>query len=217
MAKGLAEMLLDPNKLTAVEFRFLQTYVAAMRRDYDQLTAVLGLMDPARLDVKCVVTATRLANKLRGLRADFEAGLQQVQAKHKLGTKASPAHPTSEELADLFTMSFFKVVVPTPKGKADNGLFSGEPAEWKNTLIQHTNKAPKKHPLQDALSAYLSAMLKLFPNLPPQNSSNKDWKDFFALPPNSFYAYDDDMQNDWTDDWGDDDDDEDDDWPENFK
>jgi hypothetical protein len=199
---GSPTAMFNPNKLSVAEFQFIKTYVAAMKRDYDVLASVMHLMDPKKLGVRCIVQATDLAYELQNMQLDFEAGLREIAEHHTFKNAPAKPSPTTDEVADLFTLSFFKVVEKTPKGSKDDGLFSGEPDSWQQ-VFKSLQDASKHHKLKDMMSFYAKALFNLFPKLPPVFP--KDDPLSFELPPGSFethssYEYDDDE--------------DDDDWPE---
>lgn len=150
------------NNVSKSEQQFIRTYVAAMKRDYHLLWSVLDLMNPTHLDVKEIVVAARLAKELQQLQADFDGELLALQKKHRLKHKSfSPPAPTMEDLAELFTLSFFKVVTTTPKGKKkDDGWFSGEPESWKE--MAHTIQSIDVNKLPKIIGSYIATLMKLF-------------------------------------------------------
>jgi hypothetical protein len=154
--------MFNPNNISKTEQHFIRTYVAAMKRDYQLLWSVLDLMNPAHLGVKEIVLAARLAKELQQLQADFDGELLALQKKHRLKHKSlSPPEPTTEDLAELFTLSFFKVVTKTPKGKKkDDGFFSGEPESWKE--MAHTIQSIDVNKLPKIIGAYIATLIKLF-------------------------------------------------------
>jgi hypothetical protein len=195
---GVPSAMFNPNKLSVAEFKFIKTYVAAMKRDYDVLASVLHLMDPEKVGVRCVVQATELAYRLQDLQFDFDAHLRDIAGRHKFRHMPAKPSPTTDEVADLFTLSFFKVVAKTSKGKTDDGLFSGEPDSWQQ-VFKSLQDANKHHKLKDMMSFYTKALFNLFPKLPPVFP--KDDPLSFELPPGSFethssYEYDED-DDDW--------------------
>jgi hypothetical protein len=202
---GGSSAMFNPNKLSVAEVKFIKTYVAAIKRDYDVLASVLHLMDPEKLGVQSIVQATDLAYELQELHLDFDAGLRNVAGRHKFRHMPAKPSPTTDEVADLFTLSFFKVVEKTSKGSKDDGLFSGEPDSWQQ-VFKSLQNASKHHKLKDMMSFYTKALFNLFPKLPPKYKDNDPL--YFELPPGSFdthssYGYDDD------DEWPEDDEDED--------
>jgi hypothetical protein len=150
------------NNISKAERQFIRTYVAAMRRDYQLLWSVLDLMNPTNLGAKEIVPTARLARELRTLQAEFDGELMALQKKHRLKHKAiAPPPPTTEELAELFTLSFFKVVTTTPKGKKkDDGWFSGEPESWKE--MAHTIQSIDVNKLPKIVGSYIATLIKLF-------------------------------------------------------
>jgi len=196
---GVPTAMFNPNKLSVAEFKFIKTYVAAMKRDYDVLASVLHLMDPEKMGVRCVVKATELAYSLQDLHFDFDAHLRDVASRQKFRHLPAKPSPTTDEVADLFTLSFFKVVAKTSKGKTDDGLFSGEPDSWQQ-VFKSLQEASNHHQLKNMMSFYTKALFNLFPKLPPVFP--KDDPLSFELPPGSFethssYEYDDDEDDDW--------------------
>lgn len=183
---GLPTTMFNPDKLSAAEFKFVKTYVAAMRRDYDVLTSVLDIMDPANLGVTCVVRAAELSYKLHDMQLEFDAQLRKISAARNVRKLSSPPHPTNEDLSELFTLSFFKVITKTNVGKSDDGLFSGEPDSWKQVFknLQNANAHEK---LAGMLSAHAKFLFKLLPKLPGFMS---DASPNTSLPPGSFIAHD---------------------------
>lgn len=150
------------NNISNAEQQFIRTYVAAMRRDYQLLWSVLDLMNPTNLGAKEIVPTARLARELRTLQAEFDGELMALQKKHRLKHRAiAPPPPTTEELAELFTLSFFKVITKTPKGeKKDDGWFSGEPESWKE--MAHTVQSIDINKVPKIFSAYIAKLIKLF-------------------------------------------------------
>ena len=195
--------MLDPNKLSSAEIKFIKTYVSAMKRDYDVLTSVMHCMDPKKLGVPCIVQATNLAYDLQELQFDFDAGLREVAGKHKFKHAPAKPSPTTDETADLFTLSFFKVIEKTVKGSKDEGLFSGEPDSWQ-AIFKNLQDANQHHKLKDLMSFYTKSMFKLFPKLP--HNDKYDDPLYFELPPGSFEPHSSyGSANDEDDEWPDDD------------
>jgi len=195
--------MFNPNRLSEAEVKFIKTYVSAMKRDYDVLASVLHLMDPEKLGVQCIVQATDLAYELQELHFDFDAGLRDVAGRHKFRHMPPKPSPTTDEVADLFTLSFFKVVETTSKGSTDDGLFSGEPNSWQE-VFKSLQDASKHHKLKDMMSFYTKALFNLFPKLPPNLKDNDPL--YFELPPGSFDTH---SSYDYVDEWPEDDEDED--------
>jgi hypothetical protein len=154
--------MLNPNNISKTEQQFIRTYVAAMKRDYYLIWSVLDLMHPEHLGIKEIVTAARLARELQLLQAAFDGKLLALQKKHKLKQKSfSLPEPTVDELAELFTLSFFKVITTTPKGgKKNDGWFSGEPESWKE--IAHAVQSIDVNKLPKIISTYIATIIQLF-------------------------------------------------------
>ena len=152
--------MFDPNKITQTEVEFIRVYVRAMRREYSLLRSVLVLMHPEQLDMRCVVAATKAAKELQDLHAEFEQTIAAISTKHGMPCKKISEMPSADELSELFTLSFFKVVSPTPYGKKDAGWFSGEPGTL-SALFKSLAKLEKEK-LPNALATYFAAAFKLF-------------------------------------------------------
>lgn len=144
-----------------------------------------------------------MALGLDEMHKDFDSKINRIQQKKKLQKIRAPAGPTTDELADMFSLSFFKLVTVTEEPKTgnsvkqDDGWFSGKPAEWKKTLALYKN-TPKSagDPLPNLLSSFLTTLLKFFPFEP----GHKNWHEFpFGTtkklwPPQGEYAEDNDEQ-----------------------
>ena len=154
--------MFNPDKITPLELEFIRTYVTAMKREYALLYSVLDLMDPRNLAVRDVVSAAKMARELQFMHAEFDQSLHALSSKHSFSHKKTPASPTTDELADLFTLSFFKVISATPNGKQDDGWFSGEPGAMKKLFAALHNIEKQKLP--SIISPFLSAAFKLFAN-----------------------------------------------------
>jgi hypothetical protein len=196
----------NPHKITQAEIEFIRVYVRAMKREYHVLQSVLALMNPTDLGIRCVVEATRAAKELQEMQAEFEQSLHALSVKHRAKAKKIVESPTDEELADLFTLSFFKVVSPTPAGKKDEGWFSGEP-EMLVEMFKTLQKADKTK-LPNLLSSYLNAAFKLFSLQNKKYPLADDPLSHWNLPPQTFkfnatieyYSDDDDWEEDDEDD-----------------
>jgi len=198
--------------MSPVEMQFIRVYVAALRRHYDELRTVVDIMNPDNLDVKDFYDATKVATALHELHEDFEARLIGVQRKHNLRHRVTKPTPTDDDIADLFGLSFFKLVAtaeddsPTVAAINKNGWFSGKPDEWKNALKSYKNAPKNEEPnLPDLLSQCFSAFAKIFqmyntfPDNQPPAFGKKIWPlkndklDEYDEPDNPFdWLYEDD-------------------------
>jgi hypothetical protein len=178
--------MFDPNKITQVELAFIGAYVSAMKREYALLYSVLDLMDPRNLAVKDVVSAAKLALELQTMQKSFDESLHTIGTKHGSKLKSMTTAPSADELADLFTLSFFKLVSATPSGKKDDGWFSGEPGAMKKFFAALQNIEKQKLP--QLLSPYLAAAFKLFAHnakkYPLNDNPLNPW--IVNLPPQTF-------------------------------
>jgi hypothetical protein len=156
-------------QMSPAERAFIKTYVAALRRDYSLLYTVFALMDPGQLAVQDVATATRVAVELQHMHAEFESCLHNIASCQKFFRRGPSFTPTFEELADLFTLSFFKILTSVKKKheaekKIDVGWFSGKPEEWQTILKQIDKFHPVNESIQnDIPSSILGMFAKFFP------------------------------------------------------
>jgi hypothetical protein len=156
--------MLDPKTMSPTEREFIRVYVTAMQRDYDLIRSALHLMDPAQLGIRSVVEATKASQSLREMQAEFDSTLHALRNKHNFREKKMPPVPNLDDIADLFSLSFFKIIKTAASGqpKNDDGWFSGEPAEWgktiKSALNINYNSLPK------VLTTYLESLKKMLAN-----------------------------------------------------
>lgn len=164
--------------MSPAELQFIRLYVTTLRRDYYLLRSVMDLMHPSGLGVRSFTDAANMAVELDEMHKDFETQLNRVQKKDKIKKINAPTGPTMDELADMFSLSFFKLVTVEEKPatgqkiKTDDGWFSGKPNEWKNTIQLYKN-TPKDagFSLPDLLSNFFNTLLKFF----PADLNNKTW------------------------------------------
>lgn len=165
---SLGAVMLSLSEMSPVEVQFIRLYILTLRREYFLLRSVLDLMSPENLGVKSFTDATKIALGLAEMQQDFDSKIRRIQKKNSMRTLYLPPVPTLDQLADLFSLSFFKVVAATddlPSGKFHNkGWFSGKPAEWKKTLGQYKEVPKNKtNNLPDVLTDFFTAALKFFP------------------------------------------------------
>jgi hypothetical protein len=180
--------MVDFAGMSAIERQFVRMYVHSLRRNYALFRSVTDLMNPAGLGVRNVVDATRLADGLADLHDEFETRLRRIQKKIGVKPKiVGGAEPTLDDLADVFSLSFFKVVTTLEsdtgaKEVDNNGWFSGKPAEWKKSFLafQAAAKNNPAVPLPQVLSEIFSAALKLF------HIYDKKWSDNPSAPPKTW-------------------------------
>lgn len=153
------------------EIRFIQTYVQAMRKHYELLRTAINVMAPNGLAVKDFMAAARLAASLQGATKRFERGMTRVARRHKLKPLRIPTGPSLDELADLFSLSFFKLITTSSgegshKEVVSDGWFSGQPADWKSALQNLKSfpvaKQSASAPIDTELSSLINAMFKFF-------------------------------------------------------
>jgi hypothetical protein len=156
------------SEMSPVEVQFIRLYIVTLRREYVLLKSVLDLMSPENLGVKSFTEATNMALGLAEMQQDFDSKIRRIQKKNSMRTLYFPPIPTLDQLADLFSLSFFKVVAAAgdlPAGKYHNkGWFSGKPTEWKKTLGQYKDVPKEKaSKLPDLLTDFFTAALNFFP------------------------------------------------------
>jgi len=173
--------MFNKDKMSPDEWQFIKAYCLTVKKYYDALTLIRALMHPDQLAVMCPVTASRLALKL------YELQKEQCDKIEALGTnkrkKFAADKISDEDIADIFMISFFKLVdgetkkvLVTDKGlPSHDGWSSGHPADWQNTIkslheIHTANKLNKNVPT----SLFLDALLKLFAGMPKNKSA--DWE-----------------------------------------
>jgi hypothetical protein len=138
-----------------------------------------------------------------------------VQHKN-YGRKNVPNGPTTLELADLFSLSFFSVAVTTnPKNPpVNNGLFSGEPSALAATIKQLQQMKNGLSGSSDVLGQFLK-LLQAFPPVADQNNIFSFWSNVADMFKNSYDADNDyDEEGEWVEEEDDDDDDYDEDYYE---
>lgn len=191
----------DFAKMSPDEKQFIRTYCFALQRDYDMLQIIRGLMSPAGLHVVCAVMAAKHALQLRKMQQTFCKKIETVGVKFRVG-KAEPKDElaTPEQIATIFTQSFFKLVdsdtkkaLVTDKNLPDHdGWSSGHPFDWQQTLKSlqeiQTQQLKEKLPGHNAI---INALLNLFDILPNKLSKQK-WEE----------------EEQWDDDYYEDDDDD---------
>lgn len=167
--------------MSPVEIQFIRLYVTSLRREYYLVRSVMDLMGPHGLNVKDFAAATNMAVTLQTMHDDFETALNCVAKKDNIRKINFPTGPTADELVDLFSLSFFKLVTVKDSAKTaggeekiDNGWFSGKPTEWKNSLQLYTS-APKNAGtyFPDLLSNFFNTLFKFF----HFDAQHKKWND----------------------------------------
>lgn len=163
--------IFDSTKMSDDEWRFIRLYCATIRVEYELIQIIRALMRPASLGIKCPTQATRLAVKLYGLQQEQCAKIEALGAKDGAGAainKATIEKATVQEVANIFTLSFFKLldgetkkVFLTDKGLPDHdGWTSGHPNDWQQSVaaLHAVHKAINTQPA----SLFMQAILTLF-------------------------------------------------------
>lgn len=155
--------------LSPLERKFFKLYAVAAKQDYHIMQTAVSLMNPDELGVICPVHATRIASEMQELYSDFDASLNAVATKGDFVRKSVAASPTGEELVQLITVSFFKLVATVktdaadPGKTADGGWFSGETENWQKNIAALKKSLAPSH--KEPTSPLISAMLQLFNSL----------------------------------------------------
>lgn len=145
------------------ELKFIRLYCFLLRRQYYEVKTVMSVMSPANLAVRSPVQASVVANRLTQFGRDFDAAIEQLKKKHKIKEKRVLHDEVSflNELADIFALSFFKVVA-VDADDADqitlvkDGWCSGEPSSW--TTYVDLSAAPQ----DDYQKTIMSQILNFF-------------------------------------------------------
>lgn len=167
--------MLEFASMTPAEIQFIRLYITTLRREYHLVRSVMDLMHPSGLAIKSFSEATTIALGLEELQKDFDVKLSRLQKKNNQRARPAQTGPTLNELADMFSLSFFKIVTTvenSPKGESfeNKGWFSGKPTDWKKTLKNYKDVPKNKHQsLPDLLTDFFTAALKFFP------FDNKTW------------------------------------------
>lgn len=174
--------MFDFAAMSPAEIQFIRLYVLALRRDYYLVRSVMDLMHPNNLGVRGFAEATSMALALEEMHGDFDKKITKLQKKHDFRRVKTLPGPSVGELADLFSLSFFKLVNVEEDAKSgksvktDEGWFSGKPTEWKKTLSEYKQVLKNASPsLPDLLSNFFNAALKFF----PFDLNHKKWQDGF--------------------------------------
>lgn len=194
--------MFEVSKMSATELKFIRAYVAALRKDYWLLLTAIELMKPDQLAIRDVVQAARLAKALQPLHDEFETAVETLASTGRFFQRRTAKRPTLDDLGDLFSLSFFKVVTTVKSGgtavsKHDDGWFSGDPHVWQNVF----DNLQKNPPFNSLATDCLNALAKLFPEMkdlyfggaPPHDVPLNFW-------PGKQIAHEDDDDDDWYED-----------------
>lgn len=176
-------MLFDKDKMSPDEWQFIRAYCYSVQKHYELMQTIRTLMNPDWLAVQCPTTATRLAKQLCSLQDDCDERLEELGAKHaiKKFEKFKQKKVKAEQVAEIFTLSFFKIVDPNLKNAflsdsnmpTHDGWSSGHPSDWQQTLKALSEIYKQKAEQHDGpVGPFLQALLKLFAAMP-----NKSWVD----------------------------------------
>lgn len=130
-------MKISFDHMSEEELQFIKLYCHLLRRQYYSVKAVMAIMRPSELNVASPVKASKVANGLTAFGEDFEARIDQLRTKHKMRTRLFPHDEVRflNELADIFALSFFKLVAYESDDAEQislikDGWCSGEPTSW---------------------------------------------------------------------------------------
>ena len=119
------------------ELKFIRLYCVLLRKQYYEVKAVMSVMNPSNLGVRSSLQAANVANQLAQFGDDFEAAIAKIKKKHKIKEKRMLHDEIAflNELADIFALSFFKIVAVDAEDSEDvtlikDGWCSGEPSSW---------------------------------------------------------------------------------------
>lgn len=155
-------------RMSPVERDFIRTYVSALRRDYYLVMSVVHLMHPDGLGVTDAAKATRIAVELQRMHAEFEAHLRILPAVEGFFKKVPALTPAVDDMAELFSLSFFKIFTSIKHdkftlNKKDAGWFSGNPDEW-HQLFKQLESTEQQKPSTADMSV-IGLFSKFFPKL----------------------------------------------------
>jgi hypothetical protein len=201
--------MFEVNKMSATELKFIQTYVTALRKDYWLLQTAMELMKPDQLAVADIVQAARLSKAMQHMHAEFESTINALASTDRFFRRKTVKRPTLDELGDLFSLSFFKVVTTVKAGKQalskhDDGWFSGDPYAWQNVF----DNLQKNPPFNSLVTDCLKALAKMFPEMkdlhfgdaPPYDAPLNFWPGKQSAPEDDDYGYGEEDDENWEDD-----------------
>lgn len=174
-------MQLNMADMSPTELQFIRVYCSRLRVEYDSIRTVMALMTPTECGVKSPVVAARIADGLKTLSAEFDTKLASIRQKHKLKEKRLPMDEAKflNELADIFALSFFKIVAydeveygVAPKIVKD-GWCSGEPSSWAQQLEDDSPESAYE-------ANVISAIVQFFSSLMPWGNPTHGYKNLKA-------------------------------------
>lgn len=184
------------------EWQFIRAYCLTVQKHYDLITIVRALMRPDNLAVKCPIAASRLALKLHALQKEQCAKIEALAPPKRKSYASEKVR--DEDIADIFMISFFKLVdgetkkvLVTDKGlPTHDGWSSGHPADWQNTIksLQELHAASSPSP-DVPVGLLLQALLKLFAHMPKNKTGN--WE---KIEEEEYEEWDEDEDDDYNDD-----------------
>lgn len=130
---------LDIAHMSPDELKFIRLYCFLLRKQYYEVKTVMSVMNPTNLAVRSPTQAASIARQLTTLGDNFDAAIEKIKKKYAVTEKRVLHDEMSflNDLADIFALSFFKVVAidsedSTQVALIKDGWCSGEPASWTN-------------------------------------------------------------------------------------
>ena len=181
-------MSLDFRRMSLQELQFVRLYALLLKKHFALFVSALNMMRTNELGLKCPVEASRLAQGLHVMHAEFEQTLAEIARSGKFREKSEGiAHPTTDELTQIIQISFFKLVEPGSGAQfsEDLGWFSGHPLEWEKSWQQATKQGEFTN--TSIATALINALANLF---------NMGYSAKFKKPPPEPYE-EPDQDDDW--------------------
>lgn len=167
--------MFDKKNMSPDEWQFIRAYCGSVQQYYDLLYFARALMHPDWLAIKCPVRASELATQLFEQQQEFCKKIASLDTREKSKDEKKDKGASASQVAEVFTLSFFKIVDPntkqvflTDKGVPQHdGWSSGHPTDWQTTIkslqeIYAQNAAKNEGPG----GLLLQALLKIFAALP---------------------------------------------------
>lgn len=184
-------MHLNMADMSPTELQFIRVYCSRLRVEYDSIRTVMALMTPTECGIKSPVAATKIADGLKKLSVNFDEQLTSIRQKHGLKEKRVPWDEAKflNELADIFALSFFKIVAydnveeaVTPKIVKD-GWCSGEPSSWAQQLEDDSPESAYEANVISAIVQFFSSLMPWgqpphgYKNLKAYEDRDEDYED----------------------------------------
>lgn len=179
------------------ELKFIRLYCFLLRRQYYEVRTVMSVMNPSTLGVRSPLQAAVVANQLARLGGDFDGAIENIKKKHKIKEKRVLHDEVAflNELADIFALSFFKVVAVDANTAehvtlVKDGWCSGEPSSW--TTYVDLSEGPQ----DDYQKTIMSQILNFFSAITAWKKPTLHYKKVEPDEEREEYDEDDDWYND---------------------